>query len=94
MSLLRADKGVDTGPMFLQASYKFDEADESHIVIQHRVVFENLEAIRHTLTSAWRGEAEPLSVDGRRSALWGQPRLSSYLRWQRAARRQARGGQR
>jgi len=89
MTLLRADKGVDTGPMFLQAGCDFDEVRESHTVIQHRVVFENLEALRQALMSVWNSEAKPLSAEGRRSAVWGQPRLSAYLRWKRAARRRA-----
>jgi len=86
MTLLRVDKGVDTGPIYLQASYKFDPVLESHIVIQYRVVVENLEAIRDTLVSVWKKEALPISMEGRRSAVWGQPWLSAYLRWKRAAR--------
>src|SRR5438132_1590035 len=38
MTLLRVDEGVDTGPIFLQATYKFDEHRESHIVIQYPTV--------------------------------------------------------
>lgn len=90
MTLLRVDKGIDTGPIFLQATYKFDEMRESHAVIQHRVVLENLEAIRDALVSVWKGECQPISTDGRRSTVWGQPRLSAYLRWKRIARRKAR----
>lgn len=87
MTLLRVDRGVDTGPMFLHAGYGFDELRESHLVIQYRVVLENLERIRDALVAVWRGEREPLSMDGRQSAVWGQPRLSAYVRWRRAARR-------
>ena len=86
MTLLRVDEGVDTGPIFLQASYKFDPVHESHIVIQYRVVVENLEALRDTLVSVWKKETRPISTEGRRSAVWGQPWLSAYLRWKRAAR--------
>ncbi len=86
MTLLRADKGVDTGPIFLQASYKFNELVESHVVIQYRVVLENLDAIRDALLAVWRGGARPLSTEGRRSAVWGQPWLSAYLRWKIHAR--------
>ena len=86
MTLLQVDSGVDTGPVFLHAAYQFDEVAESHIVIQHRSVIENLDAIESTLRAALRGEAKPLSTAGRRSAVWGQPWLSSYLRWKRAAR--------
>jgi methionyl-tRNA formyltransferase len=91
MTLLRIDKGVDTGPVLLHATVPFDEVRESHHVIQGRVVFENLERIGSALRAAARGEP-PAVVDttGRRSATWGQPRLSSYLRWKRAASRDRR----
>ncbi|MBI3621541.1 MAG: formyl transferase [Nitrospirae bacterium] len=86
MTLLRVDAGVDTGPIFLQAGYKFDEAVESHVVIQYRVVIENLADIAQRLVAICRGTARPLSVEDRRSGSWGQPWLSAYLRWKRAAR--------
>lgn len=84
MTLLRADAGVDTGPIFLQASYPFDERRESPFVIQYRVVVENLDAVARTLTQVCVAPPPPQRVAGRRSAVWGQPRLSAYWRWQRA----------
>jgi hypothetical protein len=91
MTLLRADAGVDTGPVYLHAGCDFDEVRESHVVIQHRVVVENLDAIERILISVCRGDAvAPIPTNGRRSAVWGQPRLTHYLRWRRAARRRAR----
>jgi len=91
MTLLRVDKGVDTGPMYLQATCKFDEVEESHVVIQYRVVLENLEAIADALRAAWRGRARVIPTDGRRSATWGQPWLTAYLAWKAAARRRLQG---
>jgi folate-dependent phosphoribosylglycinamide formyltransferase PurN len=90
MTLLRVDPGIDTGPAFLQASYPFDEVHESHVLIQYRVVLENLEAIGRVLRAACDGRAAAIPVHGRHSAVWGQPWLSAYLRWKRAARRAAR----
>lgn len=88
MTMLRVDKGIDTGPMFLQASYDLDEVRESHIVIQYRAVLENLEAIGRILIALCRGEeVAPIPAAGRRSATWGQPRLTDYLRWKSIARR-------
>lgn len=87
MTLLRIDRGVDTGPAFLHASYPFDERRESPIVIQYRVVTENLDAIGDTLRRICAGQAQPIDVSGRKSAVWGQPTLSSHWRWQRAAAR-------
>jgi methionyl-tRNA formyltransferase len=95
MTLLRIDEGIDTGPVYLQASYPFDEVGESHLVIQYRVVFENLDAISHRLIALVRGDdISPLSTTGRRSAAWGQPRLSDYLRWKWLARRSRRDANR
>ncbi|MGH8370954.1 MAG: formyltransferase family protein, partial [Gammaproteobacteria bacterium] len=87
MTLLRADQGVDTGPILMQASCDFDETRESHIVIQYRVVLDNLTKITEKLLSAWCGEARPLPIGQRQSAVWGQPWLTSYLRWKYQARR-------
>ena len=87
MTLLRIDRGIDTGPVLLQATYPFDEVRESHHVIQGRVVFENLDRIGNTLLAVARGESPPpIDTAGRASAVWGQPRLTSYVRWKLAAR--------
>ena len=85
MTLLRVDAGVDTGPVLMQSTYRFDELSESHTVMQYRVVLENLDAIAGKLVAAWRGRQEPLPVTRRKSATWGQPWLSAYFRWKRAA---------
>jgi hypothetical protein len=91
MTLLRIDRGVDTGPIYLHAAAAIDERRETHIVIQHRVVFDNLDAIGRVLLALARGQdLTPVSTAGRRSAAWGQPGLSHYLRWKWAARNQRR----
>jgi len=91
MTLLRIDAGVDTGPVYLHATCPIDEVRESHTVIQYRVVLENLDVIGQQLAAVARGRAvQPLSTAGRRSAIWGQPRLSEYLRWKWIARRKGR----
>lgn len=88
MTLLRVDPGIDTGPIFLHGTYAYDEVDESHSVIQYRTVIENLDAIGDVLTALCRGEdVKPVSVEGRESAVWGQPQLTAYLRWKWEARR-------
>ena len=87
MTLLRIDEGVDTGPVFGYFTYPFDELTESHIVIQHRVVLENLDGIGERLREIAAGTARPIATNGRSSAAWGQPWLSAYVHWQRQARR-------
>jgi methionyl-tRNA formyltransferase len=91
MTLLRVDPGIDTGPVYLHATCAFDELADSHTVIQYRAVFDNLDAIGSTLKALCRGEAvHPVPTAGRRSAEWGQPRLTDYLAWKAAARRERR----
>lgn len=87
MTLLRIDEGVDTGPVYGQFGYDYDERAETHAVIQKRVVFENLDAIKEKLIQVDRGEAEPVDTSGRRSAAWGQPWLTKYFMWKWHARR-------
>lgn len=94
MTLLRVDPGIDTGPVYLHATCAFDEVDDSHIVIQYRAVVDNLDAIGRTLIALHRGEDVPaVPTAGRRSAEWGQPQLTRYLRWKHAARRLRRNQQ-
>ena len=90
MTLLRIDKGVDTGPTYGYYRYKYDEVNESHIVIQHRVVHENLVDLKNKLIEICNALAIPLNVSGRSSATWGQPWLTSYLKWKSRARRRNR----
>lgn len=90
MTLLRINTGIDTGPVYLHGTCEYDERRDSHIVIQQRAVLENLEAIGQKLTAIARGhDVRPLTTSGRRSAAWGQPRLTHYLRWKLAAHRAA-----
>jgi methionyl-tRNA formyltransferase len=88
MTLLRVDAGIDTGPVYLHGTCDYDECRDSHVVIQQRAVVENLDAIGRTLIAVARGEdVRPLNTAGRQSAAWGQPRLTSYVRWKLAASR-------
>src|SRR5215471_18472452 len=49
MTLLRIDRGIDTGPIFGYFNCAIDERNESHIVIQHRTVLDNLDSIQECL---------------------------------------------
>jgi hypothetical protein len=89
MTLLRIDRGVDTGPVFGHFRIDADPARESHVVMQHRVVFDHLDAIRDALLEIDAGRRQRIDTSGRRSAAWGQPWLTAYLRIQRRARRNA-----
>jgi folate-dependent phosphoribosylglycinamide formyltransferase PurN len=89
MTLLRVDPGVDTGPVYGYYRCRFDESRESHVVIQHRVVFDNLDLLRAKFEEILGGRAQTIDTAGRSSRAWGQPWLLSYLRWKRAARRRS-----
>lgn len=86
MTLLRIDSGVDTGPVYGYFGCTPDEVNESHVVIQHRTVYDNLDAIRDRLCAIHAGGVTPIDTSGRASAVWGQPWLSRHLRWKRRAR--------
>ena len=90
MTLLRIDKGVDTGPVYGYYSYDYDEVGESHIRIQNRVVLENLPLLETKLQEIYRRRAASLDTSGRESSAWGQPWLTRYLKWKRRARRERR----
>lgn len=87
MTLLRIDRGVDTGPVFGYYSYSFDERRESHIVIQHRVVLENLERLRSKFLEIFHGTAVPIDTSGRASATWGQPWFTKFIKWKYSSMR-------
>lgn len=87
MTLLRIDKGVDTGPVYGYYTYAYDSVKESHIRIQHRVVLENLDALQKKLLEIYKGDAIPLNTAGRSSATWGQPWLTKHLMWKYKAKR-------
>src|SRR3954469_7715367 len=82
MTLLRIDRGVDTGPVFGHFRVDADPA-QSHVVVQHRSVLEHLDAVRDTLLDIERGTAASVDVTGRHSAAWGQPWLSAALKMRR-----------
>jgi hypothetical protein len=85
MTLLRIDKGVDTGPVFGYFRVDADPA-ESHVVTQHRAVLDHLDAIRNKLLEIEAGTATPVDTTGRHSAAWGQPWLSALIKMRRAGR--------
>ncbi len=86
MTLLQIDEGVDTGPTFGYYSYDYDAMSESHIVIQTRVVTENLPALQAKLEEIHAGTAQSLDVKGRQSNVWGQPWLTEYFKIKRRAK--------
>lgn len=86
MTVLQIDKGVDTGPVYGYFRVQ-PNPGESHIVIQHRTVFDNLPQIAELLKRIADRTAVRIDTHGRRSAEWGQPWLTKYLLgWKGSAR--------
>ena len=86
-SLVRIDRGVDTGPVFGYYRCEYDSLRDSHIVIQLRTVFDNLDSLKEKLLQIHEHSAVPIDVTGRKSAVWGQPWMTRYLHWKREARK-------
>jgi len=91
MTLLRIDRGVDTGPVFGYFRLKPQPRPQSHVIVEHRVVLDHLDAIRDLLLDIEAGRAGPIDTSGRRSAAWGQPWLSAHLRTQRRSHHSPHG---
>jgi hypothetical protein len=89
MTLLRIDEGIDTGPVYGYFSYPIDPRRDTPGMINHRVILDNLDALRDKLQQIVAGTAMPIDTRGRPSAEWGQPWLSRYLRWQWRVRKSA-----
>jgi hypothetical protein len=81
MTLLKVDKGIDTGPIYGFYGGDFDLLAESHNTIQAKVVFNNLTQISEKFKDIYEGSAETIDVTGHKSGTWGQPWLSKYLKW-------------
>lgn len=81
MTLLKVDEGVDTGPVFGYYTYEYNADSESHVIIQYRVILDNLDKIRKKFEEIYSGSAKPFDTKERKSAVWGHPRLTSYLKW-------------
>jgi hypothetical protein len=86
MTVLRVDRGVDTGPVFGYFRYPYDARSQTHIQIQHRVLLDNLDSVAALLGEIVAGRAEPIPVTGRVSGTWGQTRLTAYRRLRRRLR--------
>ena len=86
-TLLRIDKGIDTGPIYGFYGCEFDEVNDTHINIQMRSVFENLGPIQEKLIEIASENAKPIDISGRPSAVWGQPGLTDFLDWKRQCKR-------
>ena len=89
-TLLKVDCGIDTGAVFDYYHYDRPSSDDSHIMIQHRLLMENLEQIKNKLIEIESGKATPIATHGRDSTVWGQPWMTAHRHFTRALRRMSR----
>ncbi len=80
-TLLQVDAGIDTGPVLGYFRVPHDPLRESHIRIQNRVVLENLDTIADHILRRTSDALRPFDTSARPSGAWGQPRLTTFLRW-------------
>jgi folate-dependent phosphoribosylglycinamide formyltransferase PurN len=91
-SLLRVDKGVDTGPVLAQGSCKGARPlEESHVFMQHKSHVEAIPDVVATLRQLAAGEAPRVNVANRRSTNYTHPGVTDYLRLRRALKWLRRG---
>jgi methionyl-tRNA formyltransferase len=86
MTLLKVDKGIDTGPVLGYFTGQYDEVRETPLMIQRRMTYGNLDKVAETIQAFIAGTARPIDTRGRQSAIWGQPTLTAYWKWKRSAR--------
>jgi len=93
-SLLRVDKGIDTGPVLAHGSAKnVDPFTQTHVFMQHVSHVEGLAGVVDVLRKLEAGRSPRVDTRGRRSTNYTHPGLSDYLRYRRTLRelrRQAR----
>ena len=78
MTLLRIDRGIDTGPVLLQATCPFDEVRESHMSSRAESSSRTWTGSDTCYAPSARGQSPPpIDTTGRTSAVWGQPRLTT-----------------
>lgn len=91
-SLLRVDKGIDTGTVLAQASCASAKPlEDSHVVMQHKSHVDGIPAVVETLRRLAAGESPAVPMLERRSTNYTHPGFSDYLRLRRVLAKMARG---
>jgi Formyl transferase len=80
-TLLKIDRGIDTGPIYGFYRPEYHPQTQSHLVIQHLAVLDYLPQITTTMQQVVAGTAVPCSVSSQHSQEWGQPWLTAYWRY-------------
>lgn len=87
-SLLRVNKGIDTGTVLAQASTtNVDPLTESHVLMQHKAHVDGLPAVVDILRRLEAGERPEVPMIDRRSTNYTHPGFSDYRRLRRVLKR-------
>lgn len=87
-SLLRVNKGIDTGVVLAQASTTtVDPLHDSHVLMQHKSHVDGLPAVVETLRRIEAGERPEVPMIDRRSTNYTHPGISDYLKLRRVLKR-------
>src|SRR5262249_12954124 len=80
-SLLRVDKGIDTGGGLAPANTSCGgPPTESHLFMQHHDHVDGMPAVIETLKKLEAGERPNISMKGRKSTNYTHPGFSDYLK--------------
>ena len=83
-SLLRINKGIDTGTVLAQGSAEnIDPLIQSHIYMQHKSHVDGLPHVMEVLRKLEAGEQPRVSTGGRTSTNYTHPGISDYIKLRR-----------
>jgi len=83
-SLLRVNKGIDTGSVLAQGSAKdIDPLSETHVFMQHKSHVEGIAGVLKTLRRLAAGESPTVDTSGRTSSNYTHPGLRDYFKYRR-----------
>jgi len=83
-SLLRVNRGIDTGHVLAQGSAKnIDPLTQTHVFMQHISHVEGIAGVVQTLRRLAAGESPTVDTTGRTSSNYTHPGLSDYVKYRR-----------
>ena len=81
-SLLRVNRGIDTGSVLAQGSAtNIDPLTETHVLMQHKSHVEGITGVVQTLRRLAAGESPTVDTSGRTSSNYTHPGLSDFLKY-------------
>ena len=87
-SLLRVDKGIDTGTVLAQGTcHSANPFEDSHVMMGHKSHVEGIPAVADILTRLRLGESPTLKLANRRSMNHTHPGITDYIRYRRQLKR-------